>query len=236
MVRCGVTAAFCAIPALLLSSCGYHHAETGPLRDEPVSIDLGDSKSATVQLNLGAGELILRGGASKLLQGRFEYNVAAWKPEVRTSMSGSTASVTIQQPRGTGGFGHTKNLWDLELNDNVLLDLALNCGAGRSRLELGDLNLQHVNVHFGAGEVDVDLRGKPSHDYDVNVSGGVGHATVRVPDNVGVRADAHGGIGRINVTGLENRGDHYENSQYGHSNVNIRLRVEGGIGEIRIIG
>jgi N-terminal domain of toast_rack, DUF2154 len=208
----------------------------GPLTSEPVSIDLGDAKSATVQLDLGAGELIVRGGATKLLQGRFEYNVPAWKPDVRSSTSGSAANVTIRQPRGTGGFGDTKNRWDLELNDNVLLDLTLNCGAGRSRLELGDLNLQNVQVHFGAGEVDADLRGKPSHDYEVNISGGVGHATVRVPDGVGVRADAHGGIGRISVTGLENRGDHYENSQYGHSNVNVRLRVEGGIGEIRIIG
>jgi N-terminal domain of toast_rack, DUF2154 len=225
-----------AIPALLLSSCAFHHAATGPLQDEPVAIDLGDAKSATVQLNLAAGELILRGGASKLLQGRFEYNVPAWKPEVRSSVSGSAANITIEQRHGRGGFGNTKNLWDLELNDNVLLDLTLNCGAGRTRLELGDLNLQSVQVHFGAGEVDVDLSGKPSHDYDVNISGGVGHATVRVPEGVGVRADAHGGIGRISVTGLENRGDHYENSQYGHSNVNVRLRVEGGIGEIRIIG
>jgi hypothetical protein len=229
-------AAFTAIAGLLLCSCAFHHAETGPLQDEPVAIDLGDAKSATVQLNLAAGELVLRGGASKLLQGRFEYNVPAWKPEVHSSVSGSAANITIEQRHHGNGFGNTKNLWDLEMNDKVLLDLTLDCGAGRTRLELGDLNLQNVQVHFGAGEVDVDLRGKPSHDYDVNISGGVGHATVRVPDSVGVRADAHGGIGRISVTGLENRGDHYENNHYGHSNVNVRLRVEGGIGEIRIIG
>jgi hypothetical protein len=234
MVRQNVVAA--AIAASLLSSCTFHHAETGPLRTEPVAIDLGDAKSATVQLELAAGELILRGGAAKLLQGRFEYNVPAWKPEVRSSVSGSTADINIRQQHGSGGFGDTKNLWDLELNDNVLLDFTLDCGAGRTRLEMGDLNLQNVNVHFGAGEVDLDLRGKPSHDYEVNVSGGVGHATVRVPDSVGVRAEAHGGIGSINVTGMEQRGDHWENSQYGHANVNVRLRVEGGIGEIRIIG
>jgi hypothetical protein len=236
MFRSALAVAVGAIPVLVLGSCAYHHAETGPLRDEPVSINLGDATSATVQLNIGAGELILRGGASKLLQGRFEYNVPAWKPEVHSSVSGSTADVTIQQRHGSGGFGNTRNLWDLELNNNVLLDLNLNCGAGRTRLEMGDLNLQHMQVHLGAGEVDVDLRGKPAHDYDVNISGGVGHATVRVPDSVGVRAEAHGGIGRISVTGLENRGDYYENSQYGHSNVNVRLRVQGGIGEIRIIG
>jgi hypothetical protein len=206
------------------------------MHDEPVSIDLGSTERATVQLNLGAGELILRGGAEKLLQGRFEYNVAAWKPKVTYSTSGSNADITIKQPEGSGGHGNTRNLWDLELNDKVLLDFTLNCGAGTTRLEMGDLDLQHVAIHMGAGRVDLDLRGKPMHDYDVTVAGGVGEATIRAPENVGVRADAHGGIGQINVTGLENRGDHYENSLYGNSKVNVRLTVEGGIGRIRIIG
>lgn len=220
---------------LIAASCEFH-AEIGPLHDEPVSINLGNVKRADVKLNLGAGELVLRGGAEKLLQGTFEYNVAAWKPIVDSSATGSGADITIRQPRGVGGFGNTRNRWDLELNDKVLLDFSLDCGAGQTRLEMGGMNLQHVAVHMGAGQVDLDLRGQPSHDYDVNLQGGVGQATVRIPHNVGIRAEAHGGIGQINVTGLEKRGDYYENNLYGNSNVNLRLKVEGGIGEIRIIG
>jgi N-terminal domain of toast_rack, DUF2154 len=231
-----VNSAVLAMPVLLLSSCEYRRAGIGPMHDEPVSINLGGVEHATVRLNLRAGELTLRGGAEKLLQGRFEYNIAAWKPRVNYSVSGSDADLAITQPESSGGFGDTRNDWRLELNDKVLLDFHLNCGAGQARLEMGDLDLQRVAIDMGAGQVDLDLRGKPSHDYDVNIEGGVGQATIRVPDNVGVRADAHGGIGHIDVTGLESRGDHYENSLYGTSKVNVRLKVEGGIGEIRIIG
>ncbi|MBV9766681.1 MAG: hypothetical protein JOZ48_17680, partial [Acidobacteriaceae bacterium] len=78
--------------------------------------------------------------------------------------------------------------------------------------------------------------GKPSRDYDVNISGGVGQATINLPEGVGVYAEAHGGIGSVNVTGLEKRGDHWENTLYDNSKVNLRLKVQGGIGEIRIIG
>jgi hypothetical protein len=231
-----VKSAVATIPVLLLSSCEYRRAEIGPMHDEPISIDLGHVERARVRLNLGAGELTLRGDADKLLEGRFEYNVAAWKPRVRYSASGSDADVTISQPESGGGFGDTRNHWNLELNDKVLLDFHLSCGAGQAKLQMGDLDLQRVGVDMGAGQVDLDLRGEPSHDYDVQVTGGVGQATIRVPDNVGVRADAHGGIGHIDVTGLESRGDHYENSLYGTAKVNVRLKVEGGIGEIRIIG
>lgn len=224
-----------AVPVFLLASCEYRTAEIGPLHDEPVSINLDNAERATVRLNLSAGELTLRGGADQLLRGRFEYNVASWKPQV-TYTSGTAADLTIKQPEDGGHFGNSRNLWDLELNDKVLLDFVLNCGAGKARLEMGDLNLQQVGVHMGAGEVDLDLRGKPSHDYDVRVEGGVGKATIYVPDDVGVRAEAHGGIGKINVTGLESTGDHYENKLYGSSKVNVNVRVEGGIGEIHIIG
>lgn len=233
--HCAVTAAAVAIPALLLSSCTYRDIEIGQMRDEPVSINLGNAERARVRLNIAAGELTLRGGSDQLLQGRFEYNVASWKPAVSYT-SGADSDVTISEPNGGGHLGHARNLWDLEINDKVLLDFELNCGAGKARLEMGDMNLQHVAVHMGAGEVNLDLRGTPSHDYDVRVQGGVGQATIYVPDQVGVRAEAHGGIGKIDVSGLENRGDHYENKLYGSSKVQVNLRVEGGIGQIRIIG
>ncbi|MBV9762329.1 MAG: hypothetical protein JO340_17345 [Acidobacteriaceae bacterium] len=231
-VRC--SAAACAL--LLAASCEIHQAETGPPHIEPVSIGLGDAERAHIQLNLSAGELVVRGGATKLLEGQFEYSVAAWKPIVDQSGNGADVDVTIRQPHGGGGFGNTRNRWDLELNDKVLLDFTLDCGAGQTRLEMGDLNLQRIAVHMGAGQVDLDLRGQPSHDYDVTLAGGVGQATVRIPHNLGVRAEAHGGIGHVEVTGLNKRGDYYENSLYGASKANLRLKVEGGIGEIRIIG
>jgi hypothetical protein len=80
------------------------------------------------------------------------------------------------------------------------------------------------------------LRGHPTRDYDVEGSGGVGQATVHLPQEVGIRAEAHGGLGSINVTGLEKTGDHYENSLYDKAKVNLRLKVEGGIGQINILG
>lgn len=207
------------------------------MQNEPVSIDQAGAQRADVELDLGAGELTVNGGADKLIEGTFRYNVPEWKPIVRTSMNGSHATVTIKQPEHIRlGGGNHEYAWNLAFNSKVLLDLALNCGAGQARLHLGDLDLRSVAVHIGVGQVDLDLQGHPTRDYDVNISGGIGQATVRLPQDVGVRAEAHGGIGSINVTGLEKRGDHYENNLYDNAKANIRLKVDGGIGEIRIIG
>ena len=223
--------------ALLLTSCiEIDHTRTGPLREDPVSVDLGVAQRADVEFDLGAGELNVEGGSPKLVNGTFEYNVAEWRPTVRTSTNGSHSTVTIKQPEHVRLGGNQHYTWNLALNNKVLLDMTMNCGAGHARLNLGDLTLRSVNVHIGVGQVDLDLEGHPTHDYEVNISGGVGQATVHLPQDVGIRAEAHGGIGSINVTGLERRGDHYENSLYDNAKVNVRVKVDGGIGEIRIIG
>jgi N-terminal domain of toast_rack, DUF2154 len=227
------------VSSLLLVACNVDHSTTettGPMQEATVSLDKGKVDHANIELNMGAGELTLRSGTEKLIDGRFEFNVPGWKPEVRSSVNGSHAAVTIQQPNDAHAFGHQHYVWNLQLNDKVLMDLALHCGAGQARMDLGDLSLRSVTVHMGAGQVDLDLEGHPSRDYDVNISGGVGQATVRLPHDVGIRAEAHGGIGSINVTGLEKKGGASENDLYDNAKVNVRLKVEGGIGEIRIIG
>jgi N-terminal domain of toast_rack, DUF2154 len=224
-----------ALCALLLAACGFEERATGPLRDEPISIGADNVERANVELDMGAGEMTLRGGASKILEGRFEYNVDAWKPRVKSSINGSDATITIRQPEHANMHGHQRYLWDLQFNDRPLLDLALNCGAGKAQLDLGSLHLRHVEVHIGAGKVDLDLRGKPTRDYDVKITGGVGEVTVQLPQDTGIWAEAHGGLGKIDVSGLDKHGDHWENDLYEKAKVNVHLEVTGGIGKIRIM-
>jgi hypothetical protein len=227
------------IPAaflLTLTGCQFDQSPAGPTRETSVHIDRGDTERANVTLEMAAGELDLRGGAKELIEGRFEFNVPEWEPKVETSRNGSHAVIKISQPHEAHLGGNRRYRWDLQFNNDVLLDLSVNCGAGQARLNLGDLSLRSVQTHMGAGQVDLDLRGKPNHDYDVDISGGVGQATVHLPQDVGIRAEAHGGLGSLTVTGLDKKDDHWENSLYDKAKVNVRVKVQGGIGEIRIIG
>lgn len=221
--------------SVLLGGCEFDRTVTGPMKEDTISLDLNNAQRANVELDMPAGELTVRGGAAKLLQGHVEYNVPAWRPEVVNNNNGQTATVVVRQPEHGHG-GNRRNRWDIELNDHVTLDLNLSCGAGRARLELGELDLNNVNVHMGAGQVDVDLEGHPMRSYTVNVAGGVGEAIIRLPRDVGVRAQAHGGLGSIEVRGLTKREGYYSNDLYGTAKVNVLLQVEGGIGQIRILG
>jgi hypothetical protein len=221
---------------MAMAACHISTEREGPVRTERVSIDLGNTERTNIELDMGAGELTLNGGATNLVDGSIEYSLPAWKPEIRTSTVGLSQAVTIKQPEHHGVVGHVHSVWNLQVNNGVLVDMAINCGAGHAQLNLGDLQLRSVSVNIGAGQVEMDLRGHPRRDYDVSISGGIGQATVYLPHDIGIWAEAHGGIGHIDVEGLRKIGDHWENDLYDNGKVNLRLKVEGGIGEIRIIG
>jgi hypothetical protein len=222
----------------LCAGCIQNPSISTEAKYQPVSVPLGAVQRAHIRLDLGAGQLTIRGGADNLIDGSLGYAAPAWQPEVQTSNSGDDETVTIKE-RAPGGFGfghHNGYRWDLSLNNKPRMNLDINCGAGQARLELGDLNLEDIQVKMGAGQIDLDLRGQPSQSYNVHVSGGVGQANIKFPRSVGVLATPHGGIGNIQVIGLQKQGDHYENSLYGHSNVTVHVTVEGGIGQIRLLG
>ncbi len=220
---------------VLLTGCGMERDKTGPTREEPFSIDLGDTERANVELNVAAGQLNLKGGGGKLVSGDVRYNSDRLKPVVESSRNGAHTVVTIQQS-AHGISGNGQNEWNLQISNRPLLDLAINCGAGQDTLDLRDVVLRHLKVTMGAGELDLDLRGHPTRDYDVEISGGVGQATIHLPQNVGIWAEAHGGIGNVSVPGLQKVEDHYENALYDKAKVNVRLKVQGGIGEIELLG
>src|SRR5205809_6504395 len=134
--------------------------KVGDLRMESESVELGGAQSARVELKIGVGELRVSGGAKKLLEADFLYNVASWKPEVKYEVAGRQGRLSIKQPQeGVGPMGNTRNEWNLTLNNQVPMDLRIEAGVGKSNFELGDLSLTRLDVQTGVGEATLDLIG-----------------------------------------------------------------------------
>ncbi len=221
--------------ALLLASCTIDH-NLGPLQYDSKTIDAQGAETVHVALHMGAGDLHVTDGSQQLARADFAYNVPSWKPDVRYTVSAGRGSLTIEQPKGSSNqIGNTRYTWDLQLSNKIPMDLEVHFGAGQARLDVGSLDLRGVEVHMGVGEIDLDLRGAVKHSYNVAIHGGIGQATVRVPSDAGIYAEASGGIGSINVRGLRKYSDHWESETYSQSDKKIRIEAHGGIGEIKIV-
>jgi len=127
-------------------------------------------------------------------------------------------------------LGRKHNEWELELTNRIPLDLDFDFGAGEARLDLRGLQLRSLAVDMGVGELTLDLSGVRSESLKASINGGVGHATVYLPSEIGVRVD--GGLGSINAPGFARDGHFYTNAAYGRVKIQIDLDIEAGIGQI----
>ncbi len=220
--------------AALCSGCVVQHA--GPTQHDFQAIDRDNAEMVSVRLRMGAGKLRIDTGTDKLVAADFTYNVPAWKPEMRYTKNADRGTLTIEQPPDQGiHMAGTEYEWDLRMNREVPLDLDMKFGAGEAHLDVGGLTLRNVSVEMGVGQLDLDLRGNPKKSYDVQVHGGVGEAVVHLPSDVGVEAEAHGGLGSIEASGFQHSGNRYYNSAWDDAKVRIHLEIHGGVGSIRLL-
>ncbi len=228
-----------AATAVFAGACGTQRGGTqqvGEMQRQSQSIQAQNAQSVRANLKMGAGELNVSGGADRLMEAEFSYNVANWKPKVNYEVSGETGELIVRQGSGGGVRlgGDARNEWDIRFNDEVPTDLVVQMGAGESDLDLDSLALTGLDLQMGAGKTTVDLTGDYAQDFDASIKGGVGEATVLLPSEVGVRAKAAGGLGTINAEGLQKEGQAYVNDAYGQSQVTLRVDVQGGVGEINL--
>lgn len=208
---------------------------SNPILHESQNVDPQGAKSVTAIINMPAGQLIMSGGSTHLVDADFRYDQSSGKPTMAFNNSGDSGRLDISQPRDRSPhFGRNENDWDLHLG-NVTWDLQIEMGAGHGELNLSGLDLTHLKLDMGAGRLNLNLTGNWKQNFDADIEGGVGQATIRLPRNVGVEVRAEGGIGSIDYHGLHRSGDRYVNDAFGNSPITIHMNVQGGIGQISLI-
>ena len=231
--------------------------KVGPLQTESRSIELDGAEVIRTEIEIGAGELDVNGGAADLLQADFKYNVAELKPEV--NYSADKLSILTPETEGMAAFWDLddyENEWDLSFNDTVSMEMKIFLGAGRANLKVGDLTLTSLDIDTGAGEVNLDLQGSSAltrltidagvsavtvdltgdwqTNLDADIKAGVGDLTLLLPQAACVRVEVEGGISNTNTTGLTKDGDVYINPACDQSDVTLRIDINAGIGNINL--
>lgn len=226
-----------AMLALLVGStgCVVVSDSHGVAEHESRSVDLKGARSVQVNVEMGAGQLKMRGGAAPLMDADFHYSHADWKPEMKYDVNGDRGTLVVRQ-HGTHTLGsNNKNEWELRLNEEVPMDVSVKMGAGEGILDLGNVALHSLDVEMGVGELKLNLTGHPRNNVDVRINGGVGEATVRLPRRARVEVEAHGGLGEISASGLTKRDGIWVNEPSGVADATMHVNVNGGIGGIHLI-
>lgn len=131
---------------------------TGELVAFPISEQIPDKNEVSeIELQVGAAELNLESGSSRLLEGEIRYNNPAWEPKIKHNDN----RVVISQPRLEDGniFSTTnpRNEWDLKIGSNPII-LNVNAGAYKGKMTFSDYAIKNFTVNDGASDSQVNFK------------------------------------------------------------------------------
>lgn len=162
-----------AIVAILLLTGGC--VEVGELQTESRSVDLGEADSVDVKLDMSSGEMNIAGGADKLLDAEFTYNVAAWKPEIEYNVIRGKGKLIVRKPPSVSTVGpNARNEWDLRLKEDVPMDLIIDMSSGNCNFNMDSSLLKTLDIGASSGDIDANLFGNQSllKEVEIDVSSG----------------------------------------------------------------
>ncbi len=162
--------------------------ETGDWQTEPIQFRANGVETAVYDLVIGppGADLSALEDSNDLIAGTITYQDNYL---FDTRVTGSRASVRLAPqnqseewvflPDYWQRYGES-NRWQLELNGSVPAALKLEAVAGRSLLDLRDLQLESLTLAVNAGDVELLL---PGGDYNANLATNAATTEITLPEN-----------------------------------------------------
>ena len=219
---------------LILTGCFSFIPEKVKEQENTLSVKKDNAEKLEVEINLGVGELTVAKGAKEWMEGNAQYNIKKLAPKVHYKQRGKTGDLVIEHKGSTKiGLGNIKNFWEIELNEDIPMDLSVETGASKAKLDLRGLKLENLDIETGVGDLYVDLGGDWNKSFETNIETGVGQTTVILPSTVGVKITTDKGIGSINLEGFIAKGKGiFVNEAYEKADVILEINAEMGVGDI----
>jgi hypothetical protein len=199
--------------------------------EENLVIPLDGVRQATVRVRFGAGTLDSTVAApGNLVDGRFKGGVVHRTPGL--------GHVELEQDTSYGmPWLERESAWSVGLTGEVPLELRVEAGASRSRLDLSGTLVRRLEVRTGASETTVILP-RAAGMTEVKADVGAASLTFIVPNGVAARIRPTVVIGSIRVD--EGRfprfgGDH-QSPDYDSAANRVDLAINGGVGSVRVVG
>jgi hypothetical protein len=199
--------------------------------DETLSVPLRGAQQATVRLKFNAGSLDTRpASAGVLVEGSFPGGI------VHRELGAGSVELEQDTSYGWPWVNHDAS-WTMGLTTEVPLDLRLEGGASRSRLDLSDTRLRRLQIKTGASETTVVLP-RAAGATDVRAEAGAASVTFIVPSGVAARIKTSVGLGttQVDESRFPRMGDGYQSPDYASAENRVDLYISGGVGSLRVRG
>lgn len=198
---------------------------------EPFS---ADARRLNLELEMSGGRLTVRGGGDP-------GNLVVARTSSRGDKPSSTSSVdpdgvyTVRIAQRDGSHHRGRDQWIMKVTDSLPVNLKVEGGAARMRLDLSALKVESLELDAGAADVDIVL-GAMVPTVMCDLESGAAAMDVTIPSVAGLRLYREGVISRLsdNDLNLIDRGDFSETEGYSDSAVKVEMRVKSALTSLRL--
>jgi hypothetical protein len=201
-----------------------------PGPNEHLVVPLTDAAEAAVRIRFGAGELATtKAQPGDLVDGRFDGGVLVHRDRHGLELE---QDMTF----GVPWLDHASN-WTVGLSGEVPLDLRIETGAARARLDLSELQVRSLDLRTGASETRVRLP-RNAGATTIRAESGMASLVIEVPTGVGARI--HGGMtlgsNAVDQARFPKTLEGYASPDYATAANRADIDVRGAMGSIQVVG
>ena len=202
-----------------------------PGPNEELVVPLDGASDAAIRIKFGAGELATgKAAPGNLVDGRFTGGVVLRRDGAQ--------SIELTQDTSFGiPWLDRRSDWAVGLSGEVPLDLRIDTGAARARIDLSELVVRNLELRTGASETRIRLpRGAGATS--VRAETGAASLVIEVPTGVGARIRSRMALGSTDVDQARFPRDAsgYASADYATALNRADIDVQGGVGSVRIVG
>jgi len=193
-----------------------------------------DAKRLDLELEMSGGRLTVRGGSDP-------ENLVVARTSSRGEKPGTTSNVdaegvyTVRIVQRDKPDHRGRDQWIMKVTDSIPVNLTVEGGAARMRLDLSALKVQTLNLDAGAADIDIVL-GSMISDVMCDLECGAATLDITIPSVAGLRFYRESAISRLSDTDLNlvDKGSFSETEGYSDSAVKIEMHVKSALSSLRL--
>jgi hypothetical protein len=196
-------------------------------------------KKATVNVQTGAVDFVIKGDTEQVLSGDLVSNFS--KPETTSRLSGeevvaNLSTVNIQKKNGVDWwFGRDiKNNLTLALNKSIPTQLNVESGAAKLDFDLSHYIISGMSVKSGASSINLKFGPQIVNGANIVLETGASSLDLDFPDEVGVKITAETGLSSKEFTGYIQKDAFWYSPNYDAARTKVNLSVKAGVSSVKI--
>jgi hypothetical protein len=204
---------------------------TGRGMTETLAVPLDGATDGYIRIRYGAGNLSVGpAAAGQLVDGICEGGVLT-----RTTGRGRV-DLSQDTRYGVPWFDHPSR-WTVGITTEIPVDLAVEAGASRTTLDLGEVRLRSLDLRTGASETRVRLP-RAAGITRVTANAGAASLSIEVPAGVAARIRTRMALGsaQIDQARFPPTSAGYESPDFTTATNRVDIDVQGGVGSLRVVG